>query len=102
MSFRPVSVLTSISYCSAWQFIYLLPSTICLRKLSSVLREEADPLSRAKMRLASSGPFHNLLTYGWLALLAFSGTGNLLWSDRSDVGRIVQTVSEVRITCTQA
>jgi len=53
------------------------------------------------MRLASSGPFHNVVTYGWLALLAFSGTGNLLWSDRSDVGRVVQTVSEVRITCTR-
>jgi hypothetical protein len=50
------------------------------------------------MRLASSGPFHNLVTYGWLAFLAFSGTGSLLWSNKSDLGRIVYDVSIVSLS----
>jgi len=47
------------------------------------------------MRLASSGPFHNLITYGWLFFLALSGAGSFLWKDMADVGRVVQTVSNV-------
>jgi hypothetical protein len=47
------------------------------------------------MRLASSGPLHNLITYGWLFFLAFSGAGSFLWKDMGDVGRVVQAVSSV-------
>jgi S2P endopeptidase len=50
------------------------------------------------MRLASSGPLHNLITYGWLFFLAFSGTGSFLWKDQGDVGRVVQAVSSVCIS----
>ena len=50
------------------------------------------------MRLATSGPFHNLITYGWLYFLVLSGAGALMWTDQSEVGRVVQTVSNVRIS----
>jgi len=49
------------------------------------------------MRLATSGPFHNLITYGWLFFLALSGAGSFLWKDMGDVGRVVQAVSSVCI-----
>lgn len=49
------------------------------------------------MRLASSGPFHNLITYGWLFFLGLSGAASLVWKDMSDVGRVVQTVSSVGV-----
>lgn len=47
------------------------------------------------MRLAASGPFHNLLIYGWLWFLVMSGTGQLLWTDYGGQGRIVQSVKSV-------
>jgi S2P endopeptidase len=50
------------------------------------------------MRLASSGPLHNLITYGWLFFLTLSGAGLFLWKDQSDVGRVVQAVSSVCIS----
>ncbi|WWC91228.1 uncharacterized protein L201_006170 [Kwoniella dendrophila CBS 6074] len=49
-----------------------------------------DP--NAKMRLATSGPFHNLITWFVVWLITFSGVGNLLWYDRSKEGRVVQDV----------
>lgn len=47
------------------------------------------------MRLAASGPFHNFLIYGWLWFLVFSGTGQVLWADHGDAGRVVQSVDSV-------
>jgi hypothetical protein len=47
------------------------------------------------MRLASSGPFHNLVVFGWLWVLAFSGSGDLLWTDMGDMGRVVDSVAAV-------
>ncbi|OCF35564.1 hypothetical protein I316_02617 [Kwoniella heveanensis BCC8398] len=52
--------------------------------------DDLDP--NAKMRLAASGPYHNLLTWGILWLLAASGLGSVFWSDRSAEGRVVQEV----------
>ena len=49
------------------------------------------------MRLAASGPFHNLLVYGWLSFLVFSGAGQVLWVDHGDFGRVVQSVSSVSL-----
>lgn len=48
------------------------------------------------MRLASSGPFHNLITFVWLWLLAFSSASDMFWTDIGDQGRVVQFVSVVR------
>ncbi|WVF65566.1 hypothetical protein IAT40_000295 [Kwoniella sp. CBS 6097] len=52
--------------------------------------DDLDP--NAKMRLATSGPYHNLLTWAVLWLLAASGLGSVFWSDRSVDGRVVQEV----------
>ncbi|WRT69037.1 uncharacterized protein IL334_006020 [Kwoniella shivajii] len=52
--------------------------------------DNLDP--NAKMRLATSGPFHNLLTWFSVWLLTFSGIGSILWSDRNMDGIIVQDV----------
>ncbi|WVQ93231.1 hypothetical protein IAU59_000296 [Kwoniella sp. CBS 9459] len=52
--------------------------------------DDLDP--NAKMRLATSGPYHNLLTWVVLWLLAASGLGSVFWSDRSVDGRVVQEV----------
>ncbi|WVQ81232.1 hypothetical protein IAT38_003354 [Cryptococcus sp. DSM 104549] len=52
--------------------------------------DRLDPNS--KMRLASSGPFHNLLTWFVLWLLATSRLGGVFWSDKALEGRVVQEV----------
>ncbi|WVR09081.1 hypothetical protein IAU60_006142 [Kwoniella sp. DSM 27419] len=49
-----------------------------------------DP--NAKMRLATSGPCHNLLAWFVLWLLASSGAGQIFWRDQSADGRVVQDV----------
>ncbi|WWC73119.1 uncharacterized protein I206_107085 [Kwoniella pini CBS 10737] len=49
-----------------------------------------DP--NTKMRLATSGPFHNLLTWFFIWLLTFGGLGNLFWYDRSKEGIVVQDI----------
>ncbi|KAK6904319.1 hypothetical protein I203_105129 [Kwoniella mangroviensis CBS 8507] len=49
-----------------------------------------DP--NAKMRLATSGPFHNLLTWFFIWLLTFGGVGKLFWYDRSNEGMVVKEV----------
>ncbi|WWC97947.1 hypothetical protein V866_004836 [Kwoniella sp. B9012] len=49
-----------------------------------------DP--NAKMRLATSGPFHNLLTWFFIWLLTFGGVGKLFWYDRSNEGMVVKDV----------
>ncbi|KAK8843331.1 hypothetical protein IAR55_006986 [Kwoniella newhampshirensis] len=48
--------------------------------------------ANAKMRLASSGPVHNVLTWFMLWLLTTAGAGNLFWCDRAEDGRVVQDV----------
>lgn len=48
---------------------------------------------RARARIATSGPWHNLLLWG--ALLTVSSFSGLLWADYSDMGRVVTSISPV-------
>ncbi|WVQ75524.1 hypothetical protein IAR50_005151 [Cryptococcus sp. DSM 104548] len=52
--------------------------------------DNLDP--NAKMRIAISGPVHNLLTWSTLWLLTFSGFANFFWIDSADRGAVVQDV----------
>ncbi|ODN74444.1 hypothetical protein L202_06837 [Cryptococcus amylolentus CBS 6039] len=52
--------------------------------------DNLDP--NAKMRIAISGPVHNLITWLTLWLLAFSGLTSMFWIDRSYQGAIVQDI----------
>ncbi|WVW79316.1 hypothetical protein I302_101284 [Kwoniella bestiolae CBS 10118] len=52
--------------------------------------DNLDP--NAKMRLATSGPFHNLLTWFFIWLISFGGVGRLFWYDRGGEGRVVRDV----------
>lgn len=49
------------------------------------------------MRLATSGPLHNLILYLTFLVLAQSGLSNIFWTDISDIGRVVQVVHRVSI-----
>ena len=47
------------------------------------------------MRLAAAGAGHNLTLFLLLWLVGFTGLGRLFWYDRTEAGRVVQTVSPV-------
>lgn len=49
--------------------------------------------AKAKTRLAAAGAGHNLTLFLLLWLIGFSGLGRIFWYDRSEAGRVVQTVS---------
>lgn len=49
---------------------------------------------RARARIATSGPWHNLILWG--ALLALGSLSGLLWADYSSVGRVVTSIAPVR------
>nr|ODN90475.1 hypothetical protein L203_01584 [Cryptococcus depauperatus CBS 7841] len=66
---------------------YLLPS------MTVEFPSTIDALNpNAQMRIASSGPIHNLVTWLILRLLASSSLGSLFWQDRSGQG-VVQEVA---------
>lgn len=48
---------------------------------------------RAKARIATSGPFFNLLL--WCGLFVLGGFSSLLWTDATNQGRIVTAVAPV-------
>lgn len=56
--------------------------------------------SRARARIISAGPFHNLVFWGTLMLVQSLGVGDVFWSigykDVSDMGRVVLGVDFVR------
>ncbi|WWD21154.1 hypothetical protein CI109_105637 [Kwoniella shandongensis] len=52
--------------------------------------DQLDP--NAKMRLASSGPVHNLMTWFTLWLLTTAGAGGWFWYDRGGEGKVVEDV----------
>jgi hypothetical protein len=54
-------------------------------------------VSRAKMRLATSGPFHNVITFVCLFLLGHSGMSGLFWEDTGDMGMTVYSIDQVRV-----
>lgn len=55
---------------------------------------------RARARIISAGPFHNLVFWGILMLVQGLGAGDVFWSvgykDVSDMGRVVVGVDVVR------
>lgn len=56
--------------------------------------------ARARARIISAGPFHNIVFWGALMLVQRLGVGDIFWSvgykDVSDVGRVVVGVDAVR------
>lgn len=48
------------------------------------------------MRIASSGPAHNLIIWFILWLLTFSGFSGIFWKTQSSGGVVVQDVNWVR------
>lgn len=48
---------------------------------------------RAKARIATSGPFFNLLL--WIGLVVLGGFSSLLWTDAAAQGRIVTAIAPV-------
>ncbi|XAO25103.1 hypothetical protein I312_103912 [Cryptococcus bacillisporus CA1280] len=48
--------------------------------------------ANSKMRIACSGPAHNLITWFILWLLAFSGSSRIFWKTQSTSGVVVQDV----------
>lgn len=48
------------------------------------------------MRIACSGPAHNLITWLILWLLAFNGSSRIFWKTQSTSGVVVQDVDWVR------
>lgn len=50
------------------------------------------------MRLATSGPVHNLLTYAGIWFLTFTSAGGMFWRDRGGEGRVVHDIDPVGIS----